>query len=147
MTHRCGVATIVSARAWEEALAGAISASARVRLVGRLATPLQLVRSLPHIDVIVLGAATPWMEAWIPALMTVPQEQVQRRQLPIQRRQRIEHGEHADRTRNQHVDAPRRTRVVRNRAALGLVAQCERGDESFAQRKHDVPSRSTAVQS
>lgn len=59
------VATVVSARAWEAALASAATKGARIRLVARTGSAFELARTVAHTDVVVIGSETPWLEPWV----------------------------------------------------------------------------------
>lgn len=60
------VATVVSARPWESAFVGEATSGARLRLVARIDQPGELARVAPWLDVVVVGAETPWLEQWMP---------------------------------------------------------------------------------
>ena len=59
MTERPLVATVLSARPWEARLVAVARAAGSIRVVGRLYQPEDLDR-LRRVDVVVVGAETPW---------------------------------------------------------------------------------------
>jgi hypothetical protein len=62
---RPAVATVMSARPWEDELARMATTGARVRLVARISDPIDLAAQLSRTDVIVIGSETPWVEPWL----------------------------------------------------------------------------------
>lgn len=63
--HRPAVATVVSVQDWEHAFARDAVAGARIRLIARLGAASELVRVVHLVDVVVVGAETPWLEPWV----------------------------------------------------------------------------------
>lgn len=64
---RVAIATVISAREWEPDLAQTIRTGGLARLVVRAYDPDDIVRWIDDIDVIVVGAETPWVSPWLVA--------------------------------------------------------------------------------
>jgi hypothetical protein len=63
--HRPAVATVLSPREWEPRLAEEIRDTGTVRLVARAADPDDVVDRIDEIEVVVVGAETPWLSSWL----------------------------------------------------------------------------------
>jgi hypothetical protein len=62
---RPAVATVMSARPWEAAFVVEATTSALVRVVARIDGAWELAELAMRLDVLLIGAETPWLEPWM----------------------------------------------------------------------------------